>query len=157
MKKLLIVASLLLATSAFAEKIGVIDTQKVVSNYSGALTAQKSLEAEAQRLDNQLKQKEIALQKEQISLEKKGDKLTAADKKAFEKKVQDFQKYVANSREKFGKTQFSKLEKIDNILNKAVEKVAKDGGYDFIYEKSAVRFGGEDVTDKVAKEIEKIK
>ena len=34
MKKLLLVASVLLATSAFAEKIGVVDTPKVVSQFS---------------------------------------------------------------------------------------------------------------------------
>lgn len=157
MKKILVVASLLLATSAFAEKVGVIDTQKVVSSYSGALTAQTSLESEAQRLENEVRQKEISLQKEQVALEAKGDKLSAAEKKAFEKKVQKFQEFVASSRKNFGESQFKKMEKIDSILNKAVEKVAKSGGYDYIYEKTAVRFGGEDITDKVSKEMEKLK
>ncbi len=157
MKKILCVASLLLATSAFAEKVGVIDTQAVISNFSGSVTAQKSLESEAKRLDNQVKQKEISLQKEQVALEAKGKKLTEAEKKAFQKKIQDFQKFVMSSREGFGKLQFKKLQKIDALLNKAVENVAKSGGYDFIYEKAAVRFGGEDISEKVAKEMEKLK
>ena len=63
MKKLILVASLLLATSAFAEKIGVVDTQRVVSQFSVTKAAQKDLEGQVKRLENEARTKEITLQK----------------------------------------------------------------------------------------------
>ena len=63
MKKLILVASLLLATSAFAEKIGVVDTQRVVSQFSITKAAQKDLEGQVKRLENEARTKEITLQK----------------------------------------------------------------------------------------------
>ncbi|WP_315524116.1 OmpH family outer membrane protein [Fusobacterium massiliense] len=154
MKKLLLVASVLLATSAFAEKIGVVDTQKVVSQFSETKKAQQSLESEAKRTENEAKQREVALQKEQVALQSKGDKLTDAEKKAFEKKVQDYENFINSSQEKLNKAQFAKLQQIETVYNAAVKKVVAAGKYDFVFEADAVKFGGEDITAQVLKEME---
>lgn len=154
MKKILAVASILMATSAFAEKIGVINTQGVVANYSETKKAQQSLETQAKKLQNDARQREVNLEKEQVALQAKGDKLTDAEKKAFEKRVQDFQTFIQTSQEKLAKEEFDKMSKINQTLVKAVEKVAKDGKYDYILDGGAVIFGGEDVSEKVLKAME---
>lgn len=154
MKKILAVAAVLMATSAFAEKIGVINTQGVVANYSETKKAQQSLETQARKFENDARQREVNLEKEQVALQAKGDKLTDAEKKAFEKRVQDFQKFIQTSQEKLAKEEFDKMQKINDTLVKAVNKVAKEGKYDYILEAGAVIVGGEDVSDKVLKAME---
>lgn len=158
MKKLMVgVASVLMATSIFAAKLGYVDSQAVVSNFSETKKAQQSLEAQAKKIENEVKQKEVLLEKEQVALQAKGDKLTDAEKKAFEKKVQDFYNFVDKSQENLNKQQFEKLKKIDEIYVKAINKVGKDGKFDYILERDAIKFGGEDVTEKVLKAMETLK
>ena len=157
MKKLILVASLLLATSAFAEKIGVVDTQRVVSQFSITKAAQKDLEGQVKRLENEARTKEITLQKEYVALQSKGDKLTDAEKKAFEKKAQDFENFMNSSQQKLNDQQMQKLKSIETVYNKAIQKVATEGKYDYIFEAEALKVGGEDITDRVIKEMEALK
>ena len=150
MKKLLLVASVLLATSAFAEKVGVVDSQKAFFQFSETKKAQQSLESQAKKVENEARQKEVALQA-------KGDKLTDAEKKAFEKKSQDFQAFLNSSQDKLNKEQMAKLKKIEDVYVKAIKKVAADGKYDYIFEAEALKVGGEDITARVLKEMEALK
>ena len=157
MKKLLLIASVLLATSAFAEKIGVVDSQKAFFQFSETKKAQQALEGQAKKVENESRQKEVSLQKEFVSLQAKGDKLTDAEKKAFEKKYQDFQSFLNSSSDKLNKEQMTKLKRIEDIYVKALKKVAAEGKYDYIFEADALRVGGEDITDKVLKQMEALK
>jgi|GEM_PF-549606 len=115
MKKLLLIASILLATTAFAEKIGVVDSQKAFFQFSETKKAQQALEGQAKKVENEARQKEVALQKEFVSLQAKGDKLTDAEKKAFEKKSQDFQSFLNASQDRLNKEQ-SLFEKLSTKL-----------------------------------------
>ena len=157
MKKLLLIASVLLATSAFADKIGVVDSQKAFFQFSETKKAQQALEGQAKKVENEARQREVALQKEFVSLQAKGDKLTDAEKKAFEKKSQDFQSFLNASQNNLNKEQMTKLKRIEDIYEKAVKKVAADGKYDYIFEADALKVGGEDITDKVLKQMEALK
>ena len=154
MKKLLLIASVLLATSAFADKVGVVDSQKAFFQFSETKKAQQALESQAKKVENEARQKEVALQKEFVSLQAKGDKLTEAEKKAFEKKSQDFQSFLNASQDKLNKEQMAKLKRIEDVYVKAIKKVAAEGKYDYIFEADALKVGGEDITDRVLKEME---
>lgn len=157
MKKLLLIASVLLATSAFADKVGVVDSQRAFFEFSETKKAQQALEGQAKKVENEARQREVALQKEFVSLQAKGDKLTDAEKKAFEKKSQDFQAFLNASQDKLNKEQMTKLKRIEDIYEKAVKKVAAEGKYDYVFEADALKVGGEDITDKVLKQMEALK
>jgi len=157
MKKLLLIASVLLATSAFADKVGVVDSQRAFFEFSETKKAQQALEGQAKKVENEARQREVALQKEFVSLQAKGDKLTDAEKKAFEKKSQDFQSFLNASQDKLNKEQMTKLKRIEDIYEKAVKKVAAEGKYDYVFEADALKVGGEDITDKVLKQMEALK
>ena len=157
MKKLLLIASVLLATSAFADKVGVVDSQRAFFQFSETKKAQQALEGQAKKVENEARQREVALQKEFVSLQAKGDKLTDAEKKAFEKKSQDFQSFLNASQNNLNKEQMTKLKRIEDIYEKAVKKVAADGKYDYVFEAEALKVGGEDITDRVIKEMEALK
>jgi len=157
MKKLLLIASVLLATSAFADKVGVVDSQRAFFQFSETKKAQQALEGQAKKVENEARQKEVALQKEFVSLQAKGDKLTDAEKKAFEKKSQDFQAFLNSASDRLNKEQMTKLKRIEDIYEKAVKKVAAEGKYDYVFEADALKVGGEDITDKVLKQMEALK
>mgnify|MGYP005903983063 FL=1 len=42
-------------------------------------------------------------------------------------------------------------------MNNAISEVAKAGKYDYVFEAGAVKFGGENITDKVISTMEKNK
>ena len=69
-----------------------------------------------------LDKKEVALQKEFVSLQAKGDKLTDAEKKAFEKKSQDFQSFLDSASDRLNKEQMAKLKRIEDVYVKALKK-----------------------------------
>lgn len=158
MRKMMITAVALLASvSVFADKIGFVNSQEAFMKYSKTQTIQENLAKEKERLENQIKQKEVVLQKSQLELQSKGDKLTDKEKQAFQKQVDEFQKFVRDSQSKLSKEEYSRMQEIDKTMSKAIDSVAKSGKYDYILEAGAVRYGGTDVTSAVIKEMEKTK
>ena len=158
MKKIIITAVALLASvSVFAEKVGFVNSQEAFMKYSKTKTIQENLAKEKERLENQIKQKEVVLQKSQLELQSKGDKLTDKEKQAFQKQVDEFQKFVRDSQTKLSKEEYSRMQEIDGTMTKAIDSVAKAGKYDYILEAGAIKYGGTDVTAAVIKEMEKTK
>lgn len=159
MKKMLLVLGLVSAfsMSAFADKIAVVDFQEVIGRYSGTKGVEATLQKEVKRIENDVNQRQVALQKEEVALQAKGDKLTDAEKKAFQAKVEGFYKYVNTSRESLAKMEQTKMSAIFTKANKAVQAVAAEGKYDYVLDRGAVLVGGEDITDKVIKKMETIK
>src|SRR3712207_9092740 len=88
MKKMLLVLGLVsaLSASALAAKIAVVDSQEVIGRYSGTKTVGASLDKEAKRYENEINQRQVALQKEEVALQAKGNKLTEAEKKRSEER-----------------------------------------------------------------------
>lgn len=158
MKKIMIATIAVLASaSVFADKIGFVNTQEAFFNYSKTKAIQENLSKEKDRIENQIKQKEVVLQKAQLELQAKGDKITDKEKNAFQNQVNDFQKFIRDAQTKLGKEEYTRMQEIDKIMTKAIEKVAKNGKYDYILEAGAVKYGGKDVTPDVLKEMEKTK
>lgn len=158
MKKLAItVMALTLSVSALAEKIGFVNSQEAFSRYSQTKTIQENLNKEKNRLENEIKQKEVALQKAQLELQSRGNKITDKEKQEFQKKVESFQKFVRDSQTKLSKEEYTRMQEIEKTMKSAVDSVAKAGNYDYILEAGAVKFGGTDVTADVLKAMEKSK
>ncbi|MBM6821923.1 OmpH family outer membrane protein [Fusobacterium mortiferum] len=158
MKKLAItMMALTLSVSALAEKIGFVNSQEAFSKYSQTKVIQENLNKEKNRLENEIKQKEVTLQKSQLELQSKGNKLTDKEKQDFQKQVEAFQKFVRDSQTKLSKEEYTRMQEIEKTMNSAIDSVAKTGKYDYILEAGAVKFGGTDVTADVIKAMEKIK
>ena len=88
MKKVAItLMALTLSVSALAEKIGFVNSQEAFAKYSQTKVIQENLNKEKNRLENEIKQKEVALQKAQLELQSKGDKITDKEKQEFQKQV----------------------------------------------------------------------
>ncbi|SJZ34955.1 periplasmic chaperone for outer membrane proteins Skp [Cetobacterium ceti] len=158
MKKIsMLLLGLTVASSAFAMKVGYVNSQELFSNYTQTKIIQNNLNKQKSRLENEIKEKEVNLQKLQVELQAKGAQATEAQKKAFQNKVDEFQKLVRDSQTKLNREEMSRLQEIDRIMNGAIQNVAKKGGYEYVFEQGAMKFGGDNLTPKVLQVMEQTK
>lgn len=150
MKKITVLAVLAaLSTSAFAMKIGYVNSQEVLVRSSQGKAARTSLEQKQKALENKIKQKEIELKKLEVELQGKGKTVTEQDKKNFNDKVVAFQKMIRDSQVELSKEEARQMQQVNGLINRSIQNVARTGGYDYILEQGALRYGGENVTPKV--------
>lgn len=142
MKKSLLLIALLFSTiTAFADdKIAVVDLQQIVSNSSQVKALKQEHNKKVSDLDKILvnARGEIANETDQakiLMLEDKYMKEFASKKEALER---DYNNRLAS------------IEK--NIKNEITKKAQKDG-YDYVFAKSVVLFGGKDITSELLNNI----
>lgn len=145
MKKLIIILALILLNiPAFAQaKIGFINSEAIMKELPEAQDAQRKLDnlvqewqAELRRLEAEWKQKYDAYERDKLIMSDK----TRAER---EKELVDLENRIMQYREqKFGQNGelFQKQEEfmkpIQNKIFNALEKIAKEEGYDFVFDKS---------------------
>jgi outer membrane protein len=124
-------------------KIGHINSEQIMQTLPEAQDAQKSL-------DNMVAQWESELQKMQSDLKKKFDEydkkkliLTDQARADREKELRDLEQSIGNYRNgKFGQNgelfqkQNEVMKPIQNKMFKVVEDIAKEDGYDYVFDKS---------------------
>ena len=148
MKKVLTILSVLTlmmtTTAAFAEpqppKIAVVDIQKVVAASSQVKALKSSQEA---------KNKELAafIKKAQADVNKQTD---VKKKKSL---AESYEKQLAQKREANLKEYTTKLKAADAGITAQIGKKATELGYTMVLPKSAVVYGGDDITATVLKTI----
>ena len=147
MKKFLSVLSILtlmMTTSAFAapeaQKIAVVDIQRVVAASSQVKSLKASQEA---------KNKELTafINKAQEDVNKQTD---AAKKKSL---AESYEKQLATKREANLKDYTAKLKAADANITSQIGKKATEMGYTMVLPKSSVVWGGEDITETILKVI----
>lgn len=147
MKKFLLVLSILtsmVTASAFAvpeaQKIAVVDIQKIVAASSQVKALKASQEAKNKELTAFIK-------KAQEDVNKQTD---AAKKKSL---AQSYEKQLVSKREANLKDYTAKLKAADANITAQIGKKATELGYTMVIPKSSVVFGGDDITDTVLKVI----
>jgi len=162
MKKFLIVLTSLvififMLSNVYALKVGYVDIEKVFNQYSGTKKAktklQSKLEEEQKRIDK--KKQEILKMKDDLDKQK-----SILDKNKLKEKEDELQqkleKLQADALEIQQKLYGEEKELTANIVEEIraiVQKIAKDKGYDFVFEKNLLLYGGEDITYLVLKQI----
>jgi len=144
MKKLIILFALFFVCPIFAQvKIGYINSEAIMKQLPEAQDAQRKLDnlvqewqAELRKLESEWKQKYDAYDRDKLIMSDQ----TRAEK---EKELVDLENRIMQYREqKFGQNGelFQKQEEfmkpIQNKIFNALEKIAKDEGYDFVFDKS---------------------
>lgn len=156
MKKIATLSILVaLSTSAFAVKVGYVNSQELFQKYSQTKVITENLTKEKQKIEADLQKKEIELQKLQVELQNKN--VTEAEKKDFENKVTAFQKLVRDSQMKLSAEESKKMQEIERNINLSIQNVARSGKYDYVLEQGAIKFGGENITPKVLQVMESTK
>lgn len=161
MKKFLLIvfAFLFSCIFIFAEelKIGYVDIEKVFNQYSGTKTAKEKLKKDVEKEQKLLEKERDEIKKELDELDKKS---SIMDKKQYNTKKEELQKKAEQLQAKILDVQQKLLtrekELTSNIIDEIraiIAKVGKEKKYDYIFEKSMLLYGGEDITYLIIKAI----
>lgn len=138
----LTIAGVLLVTpvSTFAQTIGTVDADKIISNY-----------AKAQDVEAELKVKEAEIQKFIAEAQKKiKDATTPVEKSNLEKQLSE---EFRNQQTEYRKMQLDESKKINEDIISAIKSIAAQENIDLVLAKGAVFIGGKDITDLVLKSL----
>ena len=144
---------------AKAQKVAMMDYEAVLAAMPETKKMTTELEAFSKTKGDELGKQGEAFQKEvQQYQQVDGPKMTEAQRTAKEaelqKKQQSLQQIQQTAQNDLAQKRDAAVKPIVEKLNKAVEKVAKASGYDFIIDAGALIYkGGPDATPAVKKEL----
>lgn len=158
---LTVVAGLVLmafASASMAEaRIGFVNSDKVMREAAPAVRAQKKLEKEFERRDQDLQKTAKDLQAMQENLERNGVTMAEPDRKAKEREFNDlnreFQRRQREFREDLNQRRNEELASVLDRANKAVKQIAEAEKFDIIFQEAVYASPRIDITDKVIKAL----
>lgn len=150
------------AVAAMAEaKIGFVNSDKVMREAAPAVRAQKRLEKEFEKRDQDLQRLAKDLQAMQENLEKNGMTLAESDRKTKEREFndlnRDFQRRQREFREDLNQRRNEELASVLDKANKTVKQIAEAEKYDIIFQEAVYASPRIDITDKVIKALSESK
>ena len=122
------------------QKIAVVDIQKVVLASTQVKALKKSRDAKSKELITFIKNAQADINKQ----------TDATKKKALAEK---YEKQIKAKREANAKEYATKLKAADDSITQQIGMKAKELGYTMVIPKSAVIYGGDDITEVVLKVI----
>ncbi len=139
-----IITTIIAAAGVFAapqpQKIAVVDIQKVVASSSQVKTLKAAQEAKNKELTNFIKKAQAEVNKQ-----------TDANKK--KSVAAQYEKQLVAKREANAKDYANKLKAIDANITAQIGKKATEMGYTMVLPKSAVIYGGDDITATILQVI----
>jgi outer membrane protein len=161
MKKVLMIVFAVLFSGVFIFaqelKIGYVDIEKVFNQYSGTKTAKEKLKKDVEKEQNILEQEKNAIKKELDELEKKSSildkKQLTAKKEELQKKAEQLQAKTLDVQQKLLTKEKELTSNIIDEIRAIIAKIGKEKKYDYIFEKTMLLYGGEDITYLVIKAI----
>lgn len=170
MKKLfagccVVLVSAVASVSAMAQTIAVVDTQRIVNESIVGKAARNNLEVEIKKGQAKLAQLKGDFEKQKSDLEKQAAILSGAaleaKREALSKKQVDLQRAYQDTQEQLARDNEREISKVVKQISTVVEELAKDRGYDFVFERDrqAVVFYSEkvDITAEVVQLLDKQK
>ncbi len=157
-----------LQSSVFAQlKIGYIDSQKILANYKESVDAQKKLDAQNQKWQQQIQQMQQNLKNLQDQLD--AQKLLLSEAKKQEKqqeiqnlylKIQQFQMQKWGQQGELFQLQQKLMAPIIDQINKTITKIGQEEKFDYIFDtvQGNIVYASKkqpDLTDKVLKILNK--
>jgi outer membrane protein len=166
MKKYISIFALFITATVSAAhadtKIAVFDAQQVLDSIDEGKKAVSALEKEAldRKKDIETKGKEIEKMHSDLESQKLVLSKEAYDKKdkEFQAKAIEFQKLQYDAQKDMQKRELSMTGEIFKKINTVIQKLGKDGNYDFILEKNqgaVTYFKSGDITPQVITEYNK--
>ena len=161
MKKLVFaILSLLIGSSAAAAdfKIGFVNTERVFRDAAPAVRAQKKIEQEFAKRDQDMQKMAEQIRKLQESLEKNSVTMTETERRNKEREFgelnKDFQRKQREFREDLNQRRNEELAAVLERANRTIKAIAESEKYDIIFQEAVYASPRIDITDKVIKALD---
>ena len=170
MIKLKLLAAFILLISACSlfsqQKIGYVDSKIILDNLQDAKDAQTNLDnfvnkwkTELRGLTDSLKFLKEDYEKKKLILTEKVRQEMEADISTMDKRITDFRQQKFGENGEYFQRQNELMKPVQDRVFKAIQDVAKEGGYDFVFDRSSeilfLYFNDKyDVTQKVIRKLE---
>ena len=158
MKKMIILALIILPMSAFAQKFAHVNSAVIINAMPEYTKARTDLEALAKQYEDELKRIQDEFRTKLEDYQKNGETLPETMKQRRQQELQDLDtrmtQYRQTAEEDLSKQESTKLAEISEKVGKAIKEIGSAGGYVYIMDvTSGIPFINEtlstDVTDQV--------
>ena len=151
-------AAAVAAPAAAQSKIGFVNTERILRDAVPAVRAQKKIEAEFAKRDQELSKIADQLKRMQDELEKNGVTMPEAQRRNKERDFndlnRDFQRKQREFREDLNQRRNEELAGVVDTANRVIRQLAEQEKYDIIFQDAVYANPRIDITDKVIKALE---
>jgi outer membrane protein len=139
-------------------KIGFVNTERILRDAAPAVRAQKKIEAEFQKRDQELAKVAEQLKRMQDELDKNAVTMSEAQRRNKEREFgelnRDFQRKQREFREDLNQRRNEELAQVVEQANRVIRGIAEQEKYDIIFQDAVWANPRIDITDKVIKALE---
>ena len=160
LRTILLLSLVLPALPAAAQsKFGFVNTQRVLSESQPATRAQKRIEAEFQKRDQELARIADQLKRMQAELDKDAVTMSESQRRGKEREFGDlnreFQRKQREFREDLNQRRNEELAQVVEQANRVIRQIAEQEKFDIIFQEMPAYVSPRiDITDKVIKALE---
>ena len=159
-----VVVSLLLALQAplagaqNENKLGFVNTERILREAAPAVRAQKKIEAEFSKRDQEMARTAEQLKRMQDELEKQGVTLPESQRRTKEREFselnRDFQRRQREFREDLNQRRNEELAQVVEQANRVIRQIAEQEKYDIIFQDAVYANPRIDITERVIKSLD---
>ena len=139
-------------------KIGFVNTERILRDAKPAVAAQKKIEAEFAKRDQELTRTADQLKRLQDEFEKNGVTMSEAQRRNKQKEIGEFDVQFQRKRREFqedlNQRRNEELAQVVEQANRVIRQVAEAEKYDVIFQDAVYASPRIDITDKVIKALE---
>ena len=159
LRAILLLCLLLPALAAQAQnKFGFVNTQRVLSESLPATRAQKRIEAEFQKRDQELARLADQLKRLQDDIDRNGVTMGETQRRNKEREFgelnRDFQRKQREFREDLNQRRNEELAQVIEQANRIIRQIAEQEKFDIIFQDAVYASQRIDITDKVIKALD---
>lgn len=155
---LLAIAFVLPLPAAAQAKFGFVNTQRVLSESQPATRAQKRIEAEFQKRDQELARLADQLKRLQDDIDRNGVTMGETQRRNKEREFgelnRDFQRKQREFREDLNQRRNEELAQVIEQANRIIRQIAEQEKFDIIFQDAVYASQRVDITDKVIKALD---
>jgi outer membrane protein len=139
-------------------KFGFVNTERILRDAAPAQRAQKKIEAEFQKRDQELARVAEQLKRMQDDLDKNSVTMGEAQRRNREREFadlnRDFQRKQREFREDLNQRRNEELAQVVELANRVIRQIAEQEKFDIIFQDAVFASPRIDITDKVIKALE---
>ena len=139
-------------------KFGFVSTERILRDAAPAVRAQKKIEGEFKKRDEELARVAEQLKRIQEDLDKNGVTMSETQRRSREREFaelnRDFQRKQREFREDLNQRRNEELAQVVEQANRAIRQIAEQEKYDIIFQDAVYASPRIDITDKVIKALD---